>query len=74
MANVQKIAAIVWTVDPEGNKRFLLRHNKPFNGYEDEWTVAFGTVENNEDLEAAAKREVQEEYDIHEFEEVRNLN
>lgn len=35
----QKVAAIVWTIDPEGERRFLLRHNKPFDGYEDEWTI-----------------------------------
>lgn len=30
-----KVGVIVWTVDPDGNYRFLIRHNKPFNGYED---------------------------------------
>lgn len=70
----QKVAVIVWTIDPERNKRFLLRHNKPFNGYEDEWTIAFGNVENNESAEQAAKREASEEYGITEFEEIKNLN
>lgn len=70
----QKVAVIVWTVDPEGNKRFLLRHNKPFNGYGDEWTVTFGGVENGEDLEKTAKREISEEYGIKEIKEIKNLN
>jgi len=70
----QKIAAVVWTVDPEGNKRFLLRHNKPFNGYEDEWTITFGDIESNESLDDAAKREIFEEFGINRFEEVKNLN
>lgn len=70
----QKVAAVVWTIDPEGSKRFLLRHNKPFNGYEDEWTIAFGDIEPNESLEEAAKREVGEEFGISEFEEINNLN
>lgn len=70
----QKVAVIVWTVDPEGNKRFLLRHNKPFNGYRDEWTTIFGDIEKNEDIESAAKREVAEEFRINEFEETKNLN
>lgn len=70
----QKIAVIVWTIDPEGNKRFLLRHNKPFNGYEDEWTITFGDIEPNENLEDAAKREVYEEFGISDLEETKNLN
>ncbi|SRR5258708_77450 len=70
----QKVAVIVWTIDPEGNKRFLLRHNKPFNGYNDEWTVTFGGVEENETNEVAAKREIFEEYAIKDSEEIRNLN
>jgi subtilisin-like proprotein convertase family protein len=49
MVNHQKVAVIVYSKDPEGNWRFLLRHNKPFNGYDDEWTVTFGTIEDNED-------------------------
>lgn len=70
----QKVAVIVWTIDPEGNKRFLLRHNKPFNGYEDEWTITFGDIEKRENFEDAAKREVSEEFGISDLEEVKNLN
>lgn len=70
----QKIAVIVWTIDPEGNKRFLLRHNKPFNGYEDEWTITFGDIEKSENFEDAAKREVSEEFGISDIEETKNLN
>lgn len=70
----QKVAVIVWTVDPEGQRRFLLRHNKPFNGYEDEWTVTFGGVENGETKAEAAAREIFEEYAISEVEEVKDLN
>lgn len=70
----QKVAVIVWTVDPERERRFLLRHNKPFNGYEDEWTVAFGTVEDPETNIETAKREVLEEYGISEIEEIKDLN
>jgi len=74
MSKHQKVAVIVWTIDPEGNKRFLLRHNKPFNGYEDEWTITFGDIESGESLKEAAKREVFEEYGIHDIEEIKNLN
>lgn len=72
----QKIAALAWTVDPENNKRYLLRHNKPFNGYEDEWTITFGDVEENESIETAAMREIEEEFNIikEDILEVRNLN
>lgn len=70
----QKVAVIVWTIDPEGTKRFLLRHNKPFDGYEDEWTITFGDIEPSESQENAAKREVSEEFGINDFEEVKNLN
>lgn len=59
-----KIAVIVYTIDPENNIRFLLRHNKPFNGYSDEWTMVWGGVEDGEELEDAAKREVWEELGI----------
>ena len=74
MKKHQKVAVIVWTVDPEGNKRFLLRHNKPFNGYDDEWTVTFGEIEDREGLEEAAKREVNEEFGVNNFDTVTNLN
>lgn len=70
----QKVAVIIWTIDPEGIKRFLLRHNKPFNGYDDEWTVTFGGVEEGETNEKAAVREICEEYGISDFEEVKDLN
>lgn len=70
----QKVAVIVWTIDPEGDKRYLLRHNKPFKGYEDEWTITFGDIEPNENLEDAAKREVSEEFGISDIEETKNLN
>jgi len=59
----QKVATIIWTIDPDGELRFLLRHNKPFNGYTDEWTIAFGSVEQEDkNLAAAAVREACEEY------------
>ena len=74
MSKHQKVAVIVWTIDPEGNKRFLLRHNKPFDGYENEWTITFGDVEDSENLEEAAKREASEELGISEFKETKNLN
>ncbi|KKQ75385.1 MAG: hypothetical protein US96_C0012G0014 [Candidatus Woesebacteria bacterium GW2011_GWB1_38_5b] len=74
MIKHQKVAVIVWAMDPEGKKRFLLRHNKPFNGYEDEWTVAFGDIEKDENMEGAAKREVFEEYGISDFEDFKDLN
>ncbi len=69
-----KIASIIWAIDPIGTKRFLLRHNRPFDGYEDEWTILFGTVEENEELEETAIRETGEEYGINQFEVVKNLN
>lgn len=72
--NHQKVAVIVYTKDPEGNWRFLLRHNKPFNGYKDEWTIAFGNIETSEPKEKAAIREAQEEFEIQEpFEKVVDL-
>ena len=46
----QKVAVIIWTIDPESQIRILLRHNKPFNGYEDEWTITFGNVEEDESV------------------------
>lgn len=70
----QKVAVIIWTIDPERKKRFLLRHNKPFNGYGDEWTVTFGGVEKGEDLEKAAVREASEEYGIKKFDEIKDLD
>ena len=68
-----KVGVLLWTIDPEGSNRFLLRHNKPFNGREDEWTVVFGSVEEGEELTDAARREVREEFSI-EAEKVINLD
>jgi len=62
-----KIAVIVWTTDPEGRPRFLMRHNKPFNGYNDEWTITFGNVEQSESKDSAAVREAGEEFGIEKF-------
>lgn len=59
-----KIATIVWTIDPENNPRFLLRHSKPFGGYDDEWTICFGNVEADEKVAEAAFREASEEFGI----------
>jgi len=70
----QKIAVIIWTIDLEGHKRYLLRHNKPFNGYADEWTITFGDIENDENPETVATREVNEEFGIKTLEEVIDLN
>lgn len=55
---------IVWTIDPEGAKRYFIRHNKPFNGHRDEWSMVLGSVEPKEDLPSAAIREVLEESGI----------
>lgn len=74
MKTRQKVAVIVWTVDPEGNNRYLLRHNKPFDGYDDEWTVTFGGIDDGEKREDAAVREIYEEYGIKSVEEVKDLN
>ena len=60
----ESVAVIVYTLDPEGNKRFLLRHNKPFDGYDDEWTLCFGGIEADEQPIDAAVREAQEEYGL----------
>ena len=68
-----KVGVFVYTKDPEENYRFLLRHNKPFGGREDEWTVLFGTVEENETYAECVKREVEEEYGIKEIEELKDL-
>lgn len=69
-----KVASIVWTIDPDGVRRFLLRHNKPFNGHDDEWTIVFGGVEPNEPESIAAKRETQEEYGLDDIGEMVDLN
>ena len=68
-----KVGVIVYTKDPEENYRFLLRHNKPFDGREDEWTILFGTVEEPENKEETVKREVGEEYGIKDIEDIFNL-
>lgn len=68
-----KVAVIVYTKDPEENYRFLLRHNKPFDEREDEWTILFGTVEEMETYEETVKREVEEEYGIKKIEKIRDL-
>lgn len=70
----KKIAVIVYTIDPENKIRLLLLHNKPFNGYMDEWTFVFGDVENYESLEKAALREAREEFGIIHTENLANLN
>ena len=70
----KKIASIVWTIDPNGERRFLIRHNRPFDGYDDEWTILFGNVDEGERPEQAAVREVSEEYGIFDVTSVRNLN
>lgn len=69
-----KIGSIVWAIDPNVIKRFLLRHNKPFNGHIDEWTIVFGGVEPNESEPEAAIRETEEEYGIVNIQEVVDLN
>lgn len=70
----ETVAVVVWTIDPENKKRYLLRHNKPFAGYEDEWTLCFGGVEPGEAALEAAVREVREEYGIEDYEAVQDLN
>jgi 8-oxo-dGTP pyrophosphatase MutT (NUDIX family) len=72
-AKYPKVAVIVYTTDPEGTRRFLLRHNKPFNGYEDEWTVVFGSIDPGEDALAAALREAYEELGVAQYSNVSEL-
>ncbi|MCX6705621.1 MAG: NUDIX domain-containing protein, partial [Candidatus Woesebacteria bacterium] len=69
-----KAGIIVWTIDPEGKPRFLIRHNRPFNGYEDEWTILFGNVETNEAEENTALRESEEEFGLSKANNVQKLN
>lgn len=69
-----KVGVIVWTIDPEDKPRFLIRHNKPFNGYDDEWTISFGNVEVNETEEETAIREPREEFGIKKVEEIKDLS
>lgn len=72
----QKVAVVIWAIDPKNQKRVLLRHNKPFNGYEDEWTITFGNIEIGEEMSETAIREIQEELGISKENilEVKNLN
>lgn len=62
-----KVAVIIWTIDPENTPRFLMRHNKPFNDYDDEWTITFGNVEEGESESSAVVREVSEEFNVDKF-------
>lgn len=55
------VGVVIWLVDPEGNIRIFLRHNKPFFGYPNEWNFVYGHIEPEEDHLLAAKREVEEE-------------
>jgi len=71
--HITKVGVIVWTIDPEGNHRFLIRHNKPFNGYEDEWTISFGNVEQGETIENTALREATEEFGLIGVEQIQDL-
>ena len=68
-----KVGVVVYTKDPEGNYRFLLRHNKPFKGREDEWTILFGTVEENETYMECVRRELKEEYGIKDINTIEDL-
>lgn len=68
-----KVGTIVWTIDPDGEKRYLLRHNKPFNGYEDEWTISFGNVEKDDEEKDTVAREIKEEFGIMNFEGIKDL-
>ncbi len=69
-----KAGIIVWTIDPEDNPRFLIRHNRPFGGYEDEWTISFGNVGINEVEENTALRESREEFGFGKADNIQNLN
>lgn len=69
-----KVGVIVWTIDPEDKPRFLIRHNKPFNGYDDEWTISFGNVEVDEAEENASLRESTEEFGLGKADNVQNLD
>lgn len=60
-----RVGIVVWTIDPENNIRYLLRHNSPFDGHPDEWNVFYGTVESDESPRAAALRELEEESGLH---------
>lgn len=60
-------------MDPEGTPRFLIRHNKPFYGRGDEWTILFGNVEINETEEEATLRESGEEFGLKKINNAQNL-
>ncbi len=68
-----KVAVIVYVTDPENTRRYLLRHNRPFGDYEDEWAIVFGAVEPGEDAQAAAIREAQEELGVADYRSIREL-
>jgi len=68
-----KIGGIVFTKDPEDNYRLLLRHNRPFNGHMDHWTIVSGTVDPGETDKDAVIREVGEEFSLEEFLEIIDL-
>lgn len=68
-----KVGVIIWTMDPEGTPRFLIRHNKPFYSRGDEWTILFGNVEINETEEEATLRESCEEFGIRKIDNAQNL-
>ena len=69
-----KVGVIVWTIDPENKMSFLIRHNRPYGGHDDEWTILFGNVETNETEEKAALRELQEEFGILKIENIKDLS
>ena len=69
-----KVGVIIWTLDPNGIPRFLIRHNRPFCNREDEWTVLFGNVEVHETDEEAAIRESSEEFGIKKIDNIENLD
>ena len=58
------VGVIVWAIDPVGNNRYLIRHNKPFDGYPDEWNFVYGHIETDESEIATAKRELAEEFGL----------
>lgn len=74
MKKLLKIGGIVFTKDPEGNYRLLLRHNRPFNGHLDHWTIVSGTIDEGENALQATTREIKEEFSITEFDRVVDLN
>ncbi len=60
-----KVGVVVYGIDPTGLIRFLMRHNKPYDGkHNDEWTFVWGGIEQSETVEQSAAREVAEEFGI----------